>query len=208
MPPWFEMNNLYEFKFANDSDESEYVNKTSCKQLLIVEPSMASEYKAKYGVMVETKENFMVLGSTYCQESTKWIAALRKAKQTSEEIFRTKAGKMMVNIDPYIKLFKNKDSDAITRRSQKELQEIISIIDPDKVEVKLFLKIATEAQTYFQNTLDALQATRPFFPELLKALLQYYHAEWTQMVKTFWNKRFKEFDVKKTNSGSPNSGVH
>lgn len=77
----------------------------------------------------------------------------------------------------------------------KELQSYISQVDIAKTDVKTFLKLMGQAQSSFAQTLDCLQATRPFYQDLFKALLKNYHLGWTEFMKAFWNKRLLEFDV-------------
>lgn len=43
--------------------------------------------------------------------------------------------------------------------------------------------------------LDALQATRPFYPELFKGIMKEFHLKFTDFISKIWNKRILEFDV-------------
>ncbi len=90
----------------------------------------------------------------------------------------------------------------------KELQSYISQIELDKTDIKTFLKLMGQAQASFAQTLDCLQATRPFYADLFKALLKNYHLGWTEFMKSFWNKRLLEFDVFTIiTQGCSNTGV-
>ena len=45
------------------------------------------------------------------------------------------------------------------------------------------------------QTLDSIQAVRPFYSELLKVYLKEFHTQFTNFSKNFWNNLMKEFDV-------------
>jgi hypothetical protein len=68
-------------------------------------------------------------------------------------------------------------------------------VDLSASSIKDFLKALVDAQTWFLQILDALQATRPFYQDLFKILLTAFHKRWTEFAMSFWNKRLKEFDV-------------
>ena len=82
------------------------------------------------------------------------------------------------------------------QRCIKDLTDEISKVDLKTTDIPTFLKTAKAAQSSFSQTLDALQASRPFYNDLFKALLKHYHIEFTNFMKTFWNERMKDFDVK------------
>jgi len=77
----------------------------------------------------------------------------------------------------------------------KELDSFINRISVKESDAKTFLKIITDAQTTFTQLLDALQATRPFYSDLFKAILKEYHHKFTNFTKEFWNKKLTEFNV-------------
>lgn len=108
MPHWLDLDTLYEFKVINDKDDSECVKKQQCKLFSIIEPILQEGLKGNHNFIVETKDKFYCFGSEYCKETNRWLAALRKAKLNLEEITRTKANHLSVNIDPTIVLFKQK----------------------------------------------------------------------------------------------------
>jgi hypothetical protein len=45
------------------------------------------------------------------------------------------------------------------------------------------------------QTLDAIQAHRPFYSDLFMLYMKTYHTEWTLAAQMLWNENFKKFDV-------------
>lgn len=110
MPHWLDLDTLYEFRIENDKDDSEFVNKYTCKQFQVIHPILKEGLKGNHNFTLETKETLLCFGSEYCKETNRWLAAVKKGKQNLEEISRTKANALTVNIDPLIGLFKQKVS--------------------------------------------------------------------------------------------------
>jgi hypothetical protein len=213
MPHWMDTDTLYMFKFENDKDESEHIKKIQGKQMLVLEPVHDTTFKSRYNFTLETKEAFNFCGMDYCKDLNRWICALRKIKQNSEEKARTRANLMVRNIDPLLVLYRkkvaavHKKNDVILEKACREPNSIYAKVDLETSPIKDFLKALTEAQSWFLQTLDALQATRPFYQDLFRLLLVAFHKRWTDFAKGYWNKRLKEFDVRLSHRGSLDSGV-
>ena len=108
LPHWMDLDTLYEFRFENDKDESEASKKTSGRAMIVIESVNDQDLKGKYNLMIETREKYTFYGMEYCKELNRWMAALRKAKMTSEELARTKANSITRNIDPFLAMYKKK----------------------------------------------------------------------------------------------------
>lgn len=108
MPHWMDLDTLYLFTAENDKDESEFKEKISATQLTFIEPVKGENIKGNFSFLVETKEKYGFYGVKYCKEMNRWVASLRKIKQTVEEISRTKNQILNKNIDPLIILYKKK----------------------------------------------------------------------------------------------------
>ena len=106
LPHWMELNTLYQFKVENDKDESEAVEKIHGNRIHVIEPLFDKSMKGNHQFMIETKEKTIYCGVDYCKQLNKWIASLRKAKMTFEEIARTKANGLTKNVDPWILTYK------------------------------------------------------------------------------------------------------
>lgn len=108
MPHWMDLDTFYEFRFENDKDESDATKKTQGRAIVVIEPVSDPSLKGKYNFMVETREKYTFYGMEYCKELNRWLAALKKAKMTSEELARTKANSIPRNVDPIIAMYKKK----------------------------------------------------------------------------------------------------
>ena len=86
---------------------------------------------------------------------------------------------------------------------RKDFEKLTTSIEIDKSPVKDFLKSLSGLDgllsgvkfSLFRQTLDSIQAVRPFYPELIKIYIKDFHILFTDYCKKYWNKRMKEFDV-------------
>lgn len=115
MPHWMDLDTLYIFSIENDKDESEFKEKVNASHLSVIEPVKGENIKGNYSFLVESKDKYTFYGVKFCKEMNRWIAALRKTKQTVEEISRTKNQILNKNVDPLITLYKKKVVSRLTR---------------------------------------------------------------------------------------------
>lgn len=202
MPPWMNLDTLYIFTFDSDKDDSEFKECFAGNELTVIEPIQSGgDLKGNYNLLIETKHKFNFFGVKFCKELNRWLAAVKKAKSTVEEIARTKSNHLYKNIDPIIYLYKqkvaslDKQTDEVLKRCKKELTSCIEEVNISTTPVSEFIKASRKAQENFIQTLDALQASRPFYSDLFKILLKNYHTELTSFLQQYWNQRMKEFDV-------------
>lgn len=160
LPHWMELNTLYEFRYENDKDESEAVEKLHGNKIHVIEPVFDKSMKGNHQFVVETKEKTTYYGADYCKQVNKWVVALRKAKMTSEEISRTKANALTKNIDPWIMLYRKGVAFELTKQMQqvqehctKELDSFINRISMKESDAKTFIKIISDAQTSFTQVI-------------------------------------------------------
>lgn len=108
LPHWMDLDTLYEFKIENDKDESEFIRKVNAKQMVVIEPVLDKDLKSNQHLVMETKERYSYCGVEYCKEINRWLAALRKARSTREEVGRSKAGNIIKNVDWVMNLYRRK----------------------------------------------------------------------------------------------------
>lgn len=108
MPHWMDLDTLYIFTYDSEKDDSEFKIKLSGNDLTVVEPIQGEGLKGNYQCLIESKDRYIFFGVEYCKEMNKWVCAMRKIKQTVEEVARTKLGTLTKNLDPIIMLYKQK----------------------------------------------------------------------------------------------------
>lgn len=157
MPHWMELDTLYTFSFENEHDDSEFKEKIGASQLTVVEPVKGEGIKGNYSLIIETKDQYIYFGTKYCKEMNRWVSALRKAKQTVEEISRTKNQILNKNVDSLVALYKQKvspadqKSEVVLKKCLQELTAHTSKVDPNKTDLNEFLKVARAAQASFMQ---------------------------------------------------------
>ena len=152
MPHWMDLDTFYLFSVENDKDESEFNHKISASSLTVIEPVKGENIKGNYSFIVETRDKYAFYGVKYCKEMNRWLAALRKVKQTIEEIARTKSNVLHKNVDPLITLYKKKVNpsqqkpEIVLKKCMQDLTSHTSKVDMKKTDVGDFIKLAKAAQ--------------------------------------------------------------
>jgi hypothetical protein len=108
IPPWMDMDTLYVFKHSGPGDSTDFIYKVEGRQMLMIEYSNDPRLKGEFNIVIESKELIYYLGTKFATEAAMWVQAFRRAKKSGEELTRVKDGKITVNIDLYVDLFRKK----------------------------------------------------------------------------------------------------
>ena len=81
------------------------------RELFDIEMMAQKGLKGNYNFKVETKGKIDIFGTELASETSRWVKALKKAKQTHEEAMRTKDEKLYRNVDGFLDLFRKKQLD-------------------------------------------------------------------------------------------------
>ena len=115
VPNWLELDTLYMFKYEKEGDESEFRKKVSGREMLHIESVQDSSFKGKYNFAIELKQKVYFVGVEFCKEANRWVAALKKAKQTDEELARMKGTGIRRNIDHIVNSYRKKVCSGLVR---------------------------------------------------------------------------------------------
>ena len=199
LPTWMDPDHMYFFKCENDNDNSEFIQKVSCKDIQLVEATsetaLNTKTKGNYCFRIELKDKIHFFGLEYATECNNWIRSLKKGKRNIEEVMRTEEKKLRKNIDYWVWLFRQKRGQEVVKLCIDEFKMFSDSILMEKTKVDSFISTITNAQLNYWDVLDALQAYRPFYQELFRLFMETYHKKFTDFLQTFYNKRFKEFGV-------------
>ena len=145
VPPWLDLDTLYMFKSEKEDDPSEFRKKIAGREMLLVESVQDSSFKGKYNFAIELKQKVYFVGVEYCKDLNRWVAALRKAKQTNEELARMKGVGIRRNIDPLVVLYKKRNLDELVAVARRDFERVVGkISDQQKVQVQEFIKAQKE----------------------------------------------------------------
>jgi hypothetical protein len=123
---------------------------------------------------------------------------LRRARKTCDEIVRTHEVKLRKNVDKLVFLYRSRKPEEVAKYCDDEFELFTMAIKYEKTRSVIFLKMMNNAQlnsfdvASFDKILDAIQAGRPFYPDLLKQVIEHNHEVWTSVVTKYYNMRFKE----------------
>ena len=162
----------------------------------MIEYSTDSYQKQSFTITIELKDSLLYFETKYATEASMWITALRSAKRTSEEISRTKNGKLHRNIDPFIDWFRRKQGEKLKQQCEEDFDKFDRLVDVESSEFDTFIEVLTKSQGLYSTTLDALQAYRPFYNMLFKLYLKDYHLNWTDLMADYWNENIENMGVR------------
>lgn len=156
----------------------------------------------EYNFRLELEKGAEVFGCKFATDAINWIRILRKAKMFSEEIERTKERRLYMNINPYIKLYKESKLKEVEEFIELDFTKQFQLFDHLCSEPIDFLSQLREAQEHYVKVslhsvilqmIDCIQAHRPFMSQFFKAYLKTYHLNLTNFIIDFWKKKNEEF---------------
>ena len=195
LPDWMDVDTFYYFDYQKQGDDKSFKSKILGNQILMVEPISDPKLKGKYNFTLEIKEKIYVFGTEFALETNEWVKALKTAKKTYEDMSRTKNEGLFRNIDLLISLYKNKKTQELEKNINYDFERFESRIDIDSSPIQEFITSVHNQQQFYINTLDAIQAHRPFYQELFSIYIKKIHMKFTRLIAQFWNTRREDFGV-------------
>lgn len=196
LPPWMELDHIYIFKYETDRDTSEFAEKINVGEILSIQPieTKKADVAAKYCVRIDLKDRFHMFGMELASECNSWMRALRRAKKTHEETLRSQDQKLRKNVDLLIHQYKFGSVNDILGYCYEEFELYTMGIDVKRTKPQVFIKAMMYAQFGAFDTLDAIQACRPFHQHLFKLVMETFHRSWTALLTKYYNSRFRDID--------------
>lgn len=194
LPPWMEMETMYVFPYEDKGDTSNFELKLSTKDMTSIELQDDHCIKEGYTVRVEMKDKVYFFACETALDCKKWHELLRKSKKTIEEMQRTKLNCLKRNVDPLVHFWRNKGLKTADKAKEDIQFILLDKCDRTKATVDEIHKAYQNAQDFLEFTQDSIQCQRPFYNELFKEYLQYFHLELTHWISDAWNERTKEFN--------------
>lgn len=142
-----------------------------------------------------------IFGLDFSTDANNWMKILKRSKQTFFEISRTEDVKLRKNTDKLIWYYRNQQAEEVIKFCKSEFEIFSLAIRIDKSKPELFLKVMTNAHLntfdvdLTEQILDAIQSHRPFYEELFKIVFETKHELWMNLMKAFYNKRYRELTV-------------
>ena len=132
---------------------------------------------------------------------------LKKASAVYAEVSRTEDIKLRKNVDILYWHYRNQNKDEILKYCNSEFELFSLAIRIDRSKPDIFIKMMTNAHLnmfdvqFIHQILDAIQAKRPFYRDLFELVFEHQHEQWMNLMKAYYNKRFKELTVKSNKQG-------
>lgn len=108
LPIWMETDVLYLFEWKGVKDSSDFIRSIKGAHMLMIEPIHKDKLPGQYHFSVEIKNETFIFETEYSTFVSDWLAALRRAKKSKEELSRSFKHKLYKNIDPLVCLFRAK----------------------------------------------------------------------------------------------------
>ena len=162
----------------------------------MIEYSADSYQKETFTITIELKDSLLCFETKYATEASMWIHALRSANRTSGEVSRSKHGKLLRNVDPFIDMFRKKEGERLKQQCEEDFDKFDRMIEIETISFDHFLKVVKKSQDLYEHTLDGIQAYRPFYNMLFKLYLKDYHLNWTDLMADYWNENITKMEVR------------
>ena len=138
---------------------------------------------------LELPDRTHLIGLNHAVDVNNWLRIIRRSKKTHEEVLRTEDSKLRKNVDKIVWMFRQKKANEILAYCNGDYDLFGSSIRIDKTKPQSFLKIMKIAQfnsfdvTFlFTKILDAIQAHRPYYEELMHMVMENNHERWTEIL--------------------------
>ncbi len=189
IPHWMEMDTIYFFKYDDEQDKSEFIEKVQCKDVKVIEPVDTSEgnIKSRYCYRFELQDKVHIMCHDHAIEVNNWIRCIRSAKKTQEEVLRTEKNELRKNVNSLVWSYRQKRGGDVQAWIKSEFESI----KPKNEETDSAIQHLQQLHENYVDILDSLQAYRPFYDELFKLVMKTYHMSWWESVRQWYNKNYK-----------------
>ena len=184
---WIKFDTIFYFKYESEDENDqnyESINLVNCDNI------EKDEKNNNFYLNLKCQENTYEI---FCERKEEWdilYEILRNSRRTVKE-YQSSITKRPRNIELINSFFVKGENDF----KQKIDKEINAIIGDQKKISNGFEEKLTELLNLIESTLDGCNANSPPKLDLLKSYALYMNKEFFQILKTFWDKAYKEVNI-------------
>ena len=185
---WMKFDCLFYFKYEDKDAKSESQGSLDLAKSHKIELLDKDE---KYYLYLDVEDRRLEL---YCDSKAErdiWFEALKNSRRTAKE-YQASFTKHPRNVELLYSYFKESEKD-FTKKIEKEKTAIIGNYE-EVEEYDIFEFNQNNLQYAIESTIDGCNSIDPPKKDLLKAYSEYMNKEYLNIVKNFWDRKYKEFE--------------
>ena len=183
---WMKFDCLFYFKYEDKDAKSESQGSLDLAKSHKIELLDKDE---KYYLYLDVEDRRLEL---YCDSKAErdiWFEALKNSRRTAKE-YQASFTKHPRNVELLYSYFKESEKD-FTKKIEKEKTAIIGNYE-EVEEYDIFEFNQNNLQYAIESTIDGCNSIDPPKKDLLKAYSEYMNKEYLNIVKNFWDRKYKE----------------
>ena len=185
---WMKFDCLFYFKYEDKDAKSESQGSLDLAKSHKIELLDKDE---KYYLYLDVEDRRLEL---YCDSKAErdiWFEALKNSRRTAKE-YQASFTKHPRNVELLYSYFKESEKDFI-KKIEKEKTAIIGNYE-EVEEYDIFEFNQNNLQYAIESTIDGCNSIDPPKKDLLKAYSEYMNKKYLNIVKNFWDRKYKEFE--------------
>ena len=185
---WMKFDCLFYFKYEDKDAKSESQGSLDLAKSHKIELLDKDE---KYYLYLDVEDRRLEL---YCDSKAErdiWFEALKNSRRTAKE-YQASFTKHPRNVELLYSYFKESEKD-FTKKIEKEKTAIIGNYE-EVEEYDIFEFNQNNLQYAIESTIDGCNSIDPPKKDLLKAYSEYMNKKYLNIVKNFWDRKYKEFE--------------
>ena len=185
---WMKFDCLFYFKYEDKDAKSESQGSLDLAKSHKIELLDKDE---KYYLYLDVEDRRLEL---YCDSKAErdiWFEALKNSRRTAKE-YQASFTKHPRNVELLYSYFKESEKDFI-KKIEKEKTAIIGNYE-EVEEYDIFEFNQNNLQYAIESTIDGCNSIDPPKKDLLKAYSEYMNKEYLNIVKNFWDRKYKDFE--------------
>ena len=185
---WMKFDCLFYFKYEDKDAKSESQGSLDLAKSHKIELLDKDE---KYYLYLDVEDRRLEL---YCDSKAErdiWFEALKNSRRTAKE-YQASFTKHPRNVELLYSYFKESEKD-FTKKIEKEKTAIIGNYE-EVEEYDIFEFNQNNLQYAIESTIDGCNSIDPPKKDLLKAYSEYMNKEYLNIVKNFWDRKYKDFE--------------
>ena len=185
---WMKFDNLFYFKYEDKDAKSESQGSLDLAKSHKIE---LLDKDDKYYLYLDVEDRRLEL---YCDSKAErdiWFEALKNSRRTAKE-YQASYTKHPRNVELLYSYFKESEKE-FTKKIEKEKSAIIGNFE-EVEEFDIFEFNQNNLEYSIESTIDGCNSIDPPKKDLLKAYSEYMNKEYLNIVKNFWDRKYKDFE--------------
>jgi hypothetical protein len=186
---WLKFDTLFYFK-CDDNENSDYLGKIELADLHNI---LNSDRNNKFYINLDINDKVYDFYSETKAERDEWFEVIKNSRKTSKE-YKLSITKHPRNVELLYSLYNQDQKEFLKKIQEEKLQNIGNCNNID--EFNIFEFTINNFQFLIESTIDGFFCSYPNKIEVVKLYVDHMIIEYLEIVKTYWNKQYKQLTNK------------